>query len=76
LADWLGESSSDTALPLLPEVQKLKGMKILCFYGTEEGDTLCKDLKPELATVIPLKGGHHFDGNYSAMAQTILNAAR
>jgi len=76
LADWLGESPSDTALPLLPEVQKLKGMKILCFYGTEEGDTLCKDLEPELATVIPLKGGHHFDGNYSAMAQIILGAAR
>jgi len=75
LTDWLGDSPAKTARPVLPEVEKLKGTKVLCFYGDEERDTLCKDLAPSLATVIRLKGGHHFDGDYQALAATILQEA-
>jgi type IV secretory pathway VirJ component len=53
----------------------LRGTKVLCFYGSEEADSLCKDLAPSLAKAILLKGGHHFDGNYQAMAGTILREA-
>jgi type IV secretory pathway VirJ component len=75
LTNWFWDSPTTTARPVLPEVKKLRGTKTLCFYGNEERDTLCKDLTPSLATIIPLKGGHHFDGDYQAIAETILQEA-
>jgi type IV secretory pathway VirJ component len=32
-------------------------------------------LDPHKATVVKLKGGHHFDGNYDGLARTIIAAA-
>jgi type IV secretory pathway VirJ component len=75
LTDWLPGSTNTATHPVLPEVQKLIATKMLCVYGEEEVDTLCQDLDPRRATVIRLKGGHHFDGNYQAIAETIVRAA-
>lgn len=75
LTDWVTDSARKTAQPVLPEVEKLRGTKVLCFYGSEEADSLCRDLAPSLARGVLLKGGHHFDGNYQALAGTILRAA-
>jgi type IV secretory pathway VirJ component len=58
-----------------PEVEKLRGQKILCVYGEKEKDTLCKSLEPSLAMVVKTKGAHHFAGNYKAVAEAILDAA-
>jgi type IV secretory pathway VirJ component len=72
LTDWVGGSSGSGALPILPEAEKLRGIKLLCFCGEEEKDTLCRELDPGLAKVIVLSGGHHFGGNYAAIAEAIL----
>ena len=45
---------------------------IQCFYGADEDDTACRLLHGK-AEVIRTAGGHHFDGNYSALAQRILD---
>lgn len=76
LTDWLGDSARKTARPVLPEVAKLKGTKVLCFYGSEEEDSLCKNLDATLAKTIVLKGGHHFAANYPTLAEAILQEAR
>jgi type IV secretory pathway VirJ component len=47
-------------------------MKILCFYGEEEKDSLCRKLPPSLAKPIPFPGGHHFGGDYASIVETIL----
>ncbi|NWG02812.1 MAG: virulence factor family protein [Syntrophaceae bacterium] len=73
LTDWLGVSSARKGYSVLPEVERLKGVRILCFYGEEEKHSLCKKLRVDLGKVIPLKGGHHFGGDYEAIAETILN---
>ena len=75
LTDWLSSSTNAAARPILPEVQKLSATKILCVYGEEEADTLCTDLDQQRATVIRMKGGHHFEGDYNALAETILREA-
>jgi type IV secretory pathway VirJ component len=75
LADWVTDSARKTAQSVLPEVEKLRGTKVLCFYGSEEADSLCKDLASSLARGVLLKGGHHFDGDSQAMVGTILRAA-
>ena len=77
LTDWLGDFTRNTSLPVLPEVKKLSGMKIFCFYASgDEGDTLCKDLSPNLARVITLEGGHRIRGNYGPVAETILREVK
>ena len=72
LTDWLGGHSAKKVYSVLPEVEKLKGMKVLCLYGEEERDSLCRTLDTGLGKIIPLKGGHHFAGGYEAIADTIL----
>jgi type IV secretory pathway VirJ component len=60
------------ALPIAPEVAKLRGPRILGFYGAEETDSLCKGADPGLLECIQLSGGHHFGGAYVRIAERIL----
>jgi type IV secretory pathway VirJ component len=76
LSYWMGGSLGSAARPVLPEVKKLNGKKILCFCGDEETDSLCHKMDTRLAKTIVLKGGHHFGGDYEGIAQTILKEAR
>jgi len=72
LTDWLGVSSAKKGYSVLPEVEKVKGVRILCFYGEEERHSLCKKLDAGLGENIPLKGGHHFGVDYEAIDEPIL----
>jgi type IV secretory pathway VirJ component len=58
------------------EMEKLRGTKVLCFYGEKEKDSLCRTLDPMLAKPIHEEGGHHFAGNYSGIADTILEEVK
>jgi type IV secretory pathway VirJ component len=60
------------ALPLAPEVEKLRGLRILGFYGAEETDSLCKGAASGLLECIELSGGHHFGGSFAQIAERIL----
>ena len=75
LTDWLGNSTAGPTYPIRPEVQKLKGTRLICFYGEEETDSLCRDLEPALAKIVVMKGAHHFGGDYDAIAEAILRQA-
>jgi type IV secretory pathway VirJ component len=59
-------------LPLAPEVGKMRGLRILAFYGAEETDSLCKGADPGLLECVELAGGHHFAGAYARIAERIL----
>jgi type IV secretory pathway VirJ component len=75
VGDWLGGGGGKDELPVRPEVEKLVGTPILCFYGAEERDSLCPSLPSSLVTAVQLKGAHHFGGDYAGIADTILKAA-
>ena len=75
LTDWLGGPSEGKTYPILPELQKLVGTRLLCLYGEEEKDSLCRDLEPSFAKIVALGGAHHFAGNYDAIAEAILRQA-
>jgi type IV secretory pathway VirJ component len=64
----------ETQYAVLPEVQKLRDYRLLCFYGEKEKDSLCHALDPQMATIIRERGSHHFAGNYSGIADAILRA--
>jgi type IV secretory pathway VirJ component len=75
LTDWLGGDESG-GQPILPEVEKLKGIPVLCLYGKDETDSLCTHAGPGVLVPLAFEGGHHFDGNYAALAQAIIDGAK
>ena len=72
VSNWIGPSGDK---PILPEARKLSASSTLCVYGESEKDSLCPDLSPAQARQLPLTGGHHFGGDYEALAGKILEAA-
>ena len=58
----------------LPELERLRGVNMLCVYGAEEKESGCRDAPDSLIRRISRSGAHHFDGDYVALAQIILDA--
>jgi type IV secretory pathway VirJ component len=73
MSSWISDDNSGP--PTLPEVARIGGLTTLCIYGEDETDSLCPRLDPHKVTIVKLKGGHHFDGDYAALARTIMTAA-
>jgi type IV secretory pathway VirJ component len=73
--DWIGSAPKQNAHRVQPEVEKLRGRKLLCVYGADETDSICPKLTPGLARLDQRPGGHHFGGDYEAIARRILAEA-
>jgi type IV secretory pathway VirJ component len=77
LADLIAEVSRPGDLPVLPEVEKLRGMPLLCVEGADERHSLCASLDPSLARVETHAGGHRISGSAGKeVVDLILSAAR
>jgi type IV secretory pathway VirJ component len=76
VADWLVTQKRARALPILPEIEKLRGQRLVCLYGSEETGSLCPTLPPGLATLDERPGAHHFGGDYRAIAERIMAEAQ
>ena len=72
LTGWLGEPPQLDTLAVFPEVDKIPSRLMQCFYGQDEKDSACPDLARHGVEVIRTTGGHHFDGDYNALARRIL----
>jgi type IV secretory pathway VirJ component len=70
VSDWL--YSANGLYQVMPEVQKLKGMNVICIYGEDETDSACQSLNKVDFDIIEMKGGHHFAGDYDKLTKTIL----
>ncbi len=75
VSGWFGGAAGSAARPVLPEIQQQQPVLFQCFYGEEEEDTLCPKLEGTGVEVIRTSGGHHFDGNYRALAEKISTGA-
>jgi len=75
-ADWIGEYTRPTSLPILPEVEKLTGIKVLCFSGSEEQESLCTHLGAVPAQAIVLQGGHRMGMHAVGIADSVLASLR
>lgn len=74
LQNWLGASKN--AIPVEPELLRMKGVRGLCVYGANETDSLCAQPAAKSLQVVKLSGGHHFDGNYTKLASLLLSHMR
>jgi type IV secretory pathway VirJ component len=71
-ADLLTETSRPSDPPILPELERLRGTSVLCVYGKEEKESLCRLADTSAVRVDQRVGRHHFDGDYDAIATEIL----
>jgi type IV secretory pathway VirJ component len=76
VSDWLPGNMKDAPYLVKPEVEKLAHDNLLCIYGEDEPSPLCPDLDPQWFKVRKVSGGHHFGGDYQALADLILRESR
>ncbi|MGQ2968552.1 MAG: virulence factor family protein [Allorhizobium sp.] len=72
VSGWLGSRGTGSADPLT-DVAKIDPARVQCMFGTDEDDDACKDLVGGPVETIGIKGGHHFDGDYPALAKRIVD---
>lgn len=72
VSGWLGEPPGTDAIEVLPEADKIAPRLMQCFYGQDESDSACPTLASRGVEAFRRNGAHHFDGNYGALADLIL----
>jgi type IV secretory pathway VirJ component len=75
VSDWITGSMKNAPYQVKPEVEKLAHDNLLCIYGADEPAPLCPELDPQQFKVHKMSGGHHFGGDYRALAELILREA-
>ena len=70
--DLLHEPRRASDLPTRPELERLRGTRVLCLYGEEEQGSLCPSLDQALARVSRIPGGHVLDASSAAMAAAMV----
>ena len=73
-SDLWRTTSGKGDVPILPQLEALKGVPMVCIYGTDEKESLCRTAPAGLMTVIARNGKHHFDGNYDALGNIVYEA--
>jgi type IV secretory pathway VirJ component len=68
LIDLIRDVHRDDDVPLLPEIEKLRGLNVLCIYGRSDGASLCTQLDASLARIVAREGGHRIVGGFDAMS--------
>jgi type IV secretory pathway VirJ component len=77
LADLVTATKHEGDLPVLPELEKLRGLRMLCVRGSTDRRSLCRSLPASLARVETTTGGHRVPGREGGeIAALILAAAR
>jgi type IV secretory pathway VirJ component len=72
LTQWFGRPPADQSLPVQAELEKLRGLRMLCFQGDEDKEAICSRLDPGLIKSVTLTGGHRIGSHYEPVAETIL----
>jgi type IV secretory pathway VirJ component len=70
LSGWLGWGPRGPEQPILPELRRIRGPRVLCVDGAQ--DPGLPDLDPGLAKRVLLPGSHHFGGDYPGVARVVL----
>lgn len=71
VTDWFGLGAAEHGTPVLPELDAVSGIRVLCLAGTDERDSLCRSVDRTKIHVELLPGGHHFSGDYERVGRFI-----
>jgi type IV secretory pathway VirJ component len=75
ITEWLGVSHS-TRYPVTPELERLHGTQVLCFYGASDGETIGPRLDPSLVTKTEIPGGHLVGKGTQLIVEKIVETIR
>ncbi len=75
LEQWFTRSTAPSRATR-PELEKLRDLRVLCVWG--RGDRLagCPAMQTSGATVVELRGGHHFKGDRRRLSRVVTTLAR
>jgi type IV secretory pathway VirJ component len=71
---WTRSSAPSRAVR--PELEKLRAPRVLCIHGQGDENGACPEMATSGATVVELRGGHHFRGDYPRLRRVVLDLAR
>jgi type IV secretory pathway VirJ component len=74
LAEAAGRATSEDR-PIVPEVNKMSGLNVLCLMGEEEHQSACPKLDAKKVKVVTVPGNHGFNSDYKTVSQTVLTIA-
>lgn len=69
-------TSSAPSLAVRPEVEKLRGLRLVCVHGRGDDKGACPEMATSGADVVELGGGHHFEGDYPRLSRIVVDMAR
>lgn len=72
LIDLVKDTQRASDIPVLPELQKLQGVPMVCVYGSDEKTSGCRGVPETLMHADMRDGGHHFDGADKSLADVVL----
>lgn len=72
-SDLLGAHERPGDVPLLPELQAIEGIPVLCVNGTGDEAALAPSLPPALAEIVMVDGGHNLNRDYRLAVRLILD---
>lgn len=71
IGDWFGGAHHEGSVPVLPAIA-LSPIPLTCIHGNDETDSFCKPGQDARLGVLGLPGGHHFNGDYAALGDAII----
>lgn len=71
VGDWFGGAHHDGAIPIAPELATTP-IPAFCLHGADEDDSPCAGFAGGNVAALELPGGHHYDGDYSAIGKLLL----
>lgn len=76
IADLLNLGSEDDQYHVIAEFKKIKGVPAICCFGTEESEKTRNAFRENGIRVSLLPGNHHFNDNFSAITNMILQEVK
>ena len=70
MTNWLVDGG-DARYPVRPEVER-SSTPVTCVSGTDEVDSICRDIKAPHVRAASVGRGHHFSGEYRQLVDLIL----
>ncbi len=74
--DLVRDKHRSTDLPVLPEIERMKGLRIVCVYGEKESGSLCPAAPPGLMETLQRPGRHGLGGEGTDVADMLLKRLR
>lgn len=75
VSGWLGEGSGSPDDPT-NDLKQVPAKIVQCVYGSEDEDDGCRSSTGRGYEMVEITGGHHFDEDYQALTQRILDSLK